>query len=115
MTTRQSENVMYECSSLQQSEMLCLYFLTHFSLFCSLSPTLLPLLNKGTLTQVVSFEPLIPNRRVNVAVPISDNNVALEPDILRNFQLTQISDSNVPITTPNTTLVRIQDDDGKYN
>ena len=67
----------------------------------------------GSFSQAITFAAVTANQIINVPVPIADNNIALEDDLERVFRLTELTNPSVPLGTPNTTLVRIQDDDSK--
>lgn len=60
----------------------------------------------------VEFPANVLNPRVSLTVNISDNNVALENDLLRVFRIINTSSPAI-IGQPNITTVTIRDDDSE--
>ena len=71
------------------------------------------LLLTGTISEEVVFAANMVSQSVAVSIPITDNEIALEDNLVRRFGLRDLSTNSVTIGNPNETTVNIIDDDSE--
>lgn len=71
------------------------------------------LLLTGTISEEVVFAANMASQSVAVSIPITDNEIALEDNLVRRFGLRDLSTNSVTIGNPNETTVNIIDDDSE--
>ena len=68
----------------------------------------------GSFSQVVTFPAASgADQSIDVPIPIVNNEIALEDDLVRRFGLRDVSTTLVTIGTPSETEVTIVDEDGE--
>lgn len=67
----------------------------------------------GTFSQEVVFAAGAADQTTTVTIPITDNEIALEDDVVRRFGLRDVSTNLVTIGNPSETSLTIIDDDSE--
>ena len=65
------------------------------------------------VTRTVRFQPNIVNQVVPLPIPINNNNIALEDDIIITMAIVGVPSPLITVGTPSSTTVRITDDDSE--